>query len=175
MKSDWALLVCGDLPSMGSFKDPSCFLLMSPASSRTRSPIHHPEDGKREWKLVGGLHELGQKQGLIAPAHVPLAEPSHKTARTAKDAGKYSQAVCPGIRGSGFGEYLVHLVPNFPGPSNGSASREEFLDTACSAKNNQKKDFSALAASSLFPQCTSCSMDILAQVGFAPLWIWLSQ
>lgn len=174
MKSDWAFLVCGDLPSMWSFKDPSCFLLMAPTSSRTRSPIHHPEDGKREWKLAGGLHELGQKQGLIAPAHVPLAEPSHKTALTAKDAGKYSQAVCPGRRGSGFGEYLVHLVPNFPGPSNGSASPEEFLDTACSAKNNQKKDFSALAASSLFPQCTSCSTDILAQVGFAPLWIWLS-
>ena len=174
MKSDWAFLVCGDRPSMWSFKDPSCFLLMAPTSSRTRSPIHHPEDGKREWKLAGGLHELGQKQGLIAPAHVPLAEPSHKTALTAKDAGKYSQAVCPGRRGSGFGEYLVHLVPNFPGPSNRSASQEEFLDTACSAKNNQKKDFSALAASSLFPQCTSCSTDILAQVGFAPLWIWLS-
>ena len=47
---------------MWSFKDPSCFPLMAPTSSRTRSPIHHPEDGKREWKLVGRLHELGQKR-----------------------------------------------------------------------------------------------------------------
>ena len=38
-----------------------------------------------------------------------------------------------------------------------------------------EKGFSALAASSLFPQCTFCSMDILAQVAFAPFWIWLSQ
>lgn len=159
---------------MWSFKDPSCFLLKAPTSSRTRSPIHHPEDGEREWKLVGGLHELGQKQGLITSAHVPLAELSHMTTLTAKDAGKYSQAVYPGRRGSGSGEYLVHLVPKFPGPSDGSASPEEFLDTACSTKNNQKKDFSALAAS-LIPQCTVCSMDILAQVAFAPFWIWLSQ
>ena len=62
MKSDRAFLVCGDLPPMWSFKDPSCFPLMAPTSSRTRSLIHHPEDGKREWKLVGRLHELGQKR-----------------------------------------------------------------------------------------------------------------
>jgi len=55
------------------------------------------------------------RNGLITSAHVPLAELSHMTALTAKDAGKYSHAVYPGRRGSGFGEYLVHLVPNFPG------------------------------------------------------------
>lgn len=77
---------------------------------------------------------------LITSAHVPLAELSHMTTLTARDAGKCNQAVCPGGRGSGFGE---HFKPsssgaNFPGPSNGPASLK-FLGTAHSAKTTITK------------------------------------
>ena len=54
--------------------------------------------------------ELGQEVGLLASVRLPLAELSHMATLTTGDAGKYSQAVCLGERGSGYGEHLVHVV-----------------------------------------------------------------
>lgn len=130
-------------------------------------------DGKGEWSLVQGLFEPGQDEGLITSSLLPLAELSHMATLTARDAGKYSQAVCPGGKQSGFGESLVHLVLSSPGPSTGPTFLE-FLDTAHSVKTT-KHHSSFLGASLLFPQCKHHSMDILAQMAFAPLQIWLSQ
>lgn len=130
-------------------------------------------DSKGEWSLVQGLFEPGQDEGLITSFHLPLAELSHMATLTARDAGKYSQAVCPGGKQSGFGASLVHLVLSSPGPSTGPIFLE-FLDTAHSVETT-KHHSSFLGASLLFPQCKHHSMDILAQVAFATLQIWLSQ
>ena len=154
-------------------------MLPSHGPAHLQDQVSSPSSSRREKRIEACgkvFYELGQEEGLITSAHVPLTELSHMTTLTARDAGKYSQAVCPGGRGSGFGE---HSKPsssgaNFPGPSNGPASLK-FLDTAHSAKTTTKKDSSALGASSLFPRCAYCSMDILAQVAFFPFWIWLSQ
>lgn len=50
--------------------------------------------------------EPGEEEGLIPSAHMPLAKLSHMATLTARDAGKYSQAVCPGGKGKKFGEHL---------------------------------------------------------------------
>lgn len=99
---------------------------MAPLSSRPWTPVHHSADGEREWKPVGELYEPGQAEGLTTSVHVSLVELSHMAILTARDAGKYSQDLCPGRRGNAFGEYLVHLdlVMNSLGPSNGPAFLE---------------------------------------------------
>lgn len=69
-------------------------------SFRGWTPLHRPADGEEEQRLVGGLFEPDPEVGLIISAHMPLAELSHMATLTARDAGKYSQAVCPGGKGS---------------------------------------------------------------------------
>lgn len=86
---------------------------------------------------MGGLTESGQEERLITSAHLPLVQLSHVATLTARDAGKYSQAVRTGRRGSGFGEHLAHPVLCSPGPSNRPTFLEFLGTTHC--QNNKKR------------------------------------
>lgn len=133
MKSDRASLVCG-IPATRSFGD------LGPSFSfRVWTPLHRPADGEGEHRFMGGFSEPDPQVGLITSAHLPLAELSHMATLTARDAGQYSHAVCPGGKGSRVWGDRIQPVLSSPGLSDGPIFLE-FRDTALSAKQ-QKRAF----------------------------------
>lgn len=157
------MLVWGLLPSTGSFRDPGSFLLTAPPSSGTRTAPQPPADGGREHKLVRGLHEPGQEARRLASVRLPLVELSHVATLPARDAGKHSQAVRGEKAAVGMGSvsFVCSSTPL------DLLSWSSTLSSFC--PNNKKGPFCPWDIFVIF------SVDILAQVAFAPLQIWLSR